>query len=46
MRENYVKERERLLLTCLSTCLAVMEFRFDMMLCSNLDNENFDAGPY
>jgi len=30
-------------LDSLSTCLLVMEFRFDAMLCSNLGNENSDA---
>jgi len=31
-------------LDLLSTCLLVMQFRFDAMLCSNLGNENCDAG--
>jgi len=28
----------------LNICLLVMEFRFGMMLCSNLGNENYYAG--
>ena len=40
-RQNYVKERVRLLLTF---CLLVTEFRFDAILCSKLGNENSDAG--
>jgi len=28
----------------MSMCLLVMEFRFDVMLCSKLGNEDFDAG--
>jgi len=39
-RENYEIEEERLLLTC---CLHVMEYCFDVMLCSNLDNKNSEA---
>jgi len=31
-------------LDLLSICLLVMDFRFDAMLCSNLGNENADAG--
>jgi len=31
-------------LDSLSTCLHVMEFRFDAMLCSNLSNKNSDVG--
>jgi len=31
-------------LDLLSTCLLVMEFRFDAMLCCNMGNENFGAG--
>jgi len=35
---------ERDFLDLLFTCLLVTEFRFDAMLCSNLGNENSDAG--
>jgi len=35
---------ERLLLTNFSLFLLVMEFRFVVMLCSNLGNENSDVG--
>ena len=38
------KTRRELSLNLLSTCLLVIEFSFDTMLCTNMDHENSNAG--
>ena len=42
--ENHITEQERLILTCCLCAFFSLSFRFDLMLCSNLGNDNSNTG--